>query len=78
MLLATASKEVSVKIWNVFSGEQVGTLRGHDGEEGCTCAVDAPTEDLSLLRDPGCEMQGHSKVIPDLDPASQAPRVIPR
>jgi len=32
--------------------------------QGCTCAVDAPTEDLSLLRDPGCEVQGHSKVIP--------------
>jgi hypothetical protein len=33
MLLATASKEVAVKIWNVFLGEQVGELRGHDGEE---------------------------------------------
>jgi len=61
-MIATASMDETVRIWDAGSGEQRFCMQGHDCKGLCTCELDEE-EEFREYTDPFCEVDGHSREV---------------
>jgi len=60
-VLATASRDRSVKVWDLSTGEEELHVPGHDGDGDCRCSMDK-RGDCSMVHR-ACPVEGHSAAI---------------
>jgi WD40 repeat protein len=53
-ILASGSEDKTIKLWDSATKQNICTLRGHNGENGCLC-YQAPDYDIN----PNCPLSGH-------------------
>ena len=59
--VASSSSDKSVKLWNVETGTELSTMRGHsEDNQDCTCKHDAGEDEDEYESNPDCPVRGHS------------------
>jgi WD40 repeat protein len=61
-ILASCSADKSIKLWNLDTGTELSTMRGHNGQDGCICDCNEDG-DLEDEINPECPVTGHSDLV---------------
>ena len=60
-ILASCSADKSIKLWNLDTGTELSTMRGHsEDNQDCTCKHDAGEDEDEYESNPDCPVRGHS------------------